>query len=86
MNKLKLKLDDLTVESFDTAAAEREKGTVFGEECSCYSNCTCPGRATCDETECVETCGGCCTVCFETCGDITCGGATCELNNPTCCC
>jgi hypothetical protein len=80
MNKLKLQLDDLAVESFDTAAAERENGTVFGEECSCYSNCTCPGFDTCDETECVGTCGACCTVCFE-----TCGGATCDLA-PSCCC
>jgi hypothetical protein len=80
MKKLALQLDDLTVESFETVAAEREAGTVFGEQCTCYTNCSCPGVPTCDETECAGTCGGCCTVCWD-----TCDGASCELYDSCCC-
>ena len=70
MNKLKLQLDDLTVESFDTTAARDEKGTVFGEQCTCDTACTCPGCPTCDIT--------CPNTCYETCDDASCYGATCE--------
>lgn len=63
MNKLRLQLDDLSVESFDTTAARGEKGTVFGEQCTCYTVCTCPGCATCDAT------------CPQTCDDAGCGGS-----------
>jgi hypothetical protein len=60
MAKLKLNLDQLTVDSFDTAAAAEEKGTVFGEQCTCYTNCTCPGCPTCDHTYCGQhTCDNC---------------------------
>jgi hypothetical protein len=75
--KLRLNLDQLTVDSFDTAAAAREKGTVFGEEqCTCPSacntNCTCPGCYTCDHS-CNGTCDESCASYCQTCaGDYTC--------------
>ena len=54
--KLKLNLDDLTVDSFDTTLTEKSKGTVFGEQCTCPTACTCPGCPTCDAS-CNGTCG-----------------------------
>jgi hypothetical protein len=61
MKKLSLDLDQLTVDSFDTAAPAAEKGTVFGEQCTCYTHCdTCPGCPTCDNTLCGQyTCDTC---------------------------
>ena len=80
-SKLKLNLDQLTVDSFDTSAPKAEKGTVFGEQCTCYTNCTCPGCPTCDAS-CNGTCGGTCgdNTCAESCyGSCeTCGGDTCD--------
>ena len=70
MRKLKLNLDQLTVDSFDTAVpAEKKRGTVMGEEqCTCPSacntNCTCPGCPTCD-----DSCASYCQTCA---GDYTC--------------
>jgi hypothetical protein len=71
MRKLTLRLDDLSVESFDTSVVREEKGTVFGEQqCTCQTACTCPGCDTCDAT------------CRYTCDDRTCDGQlTCD---PTC--
>jgi hypothetical protein len=69
MKKLRLELDSLAVESFDTAAAQKPKGTVFGEQCTCNTMCaqqTCPGCPTCDNT------------CAYTCDDATCPAC------PTC--
>ncbi len=37
MNKLKLRLDDLQVDTFQTTPVQKEKGTVFGEQCTCYT-------------------------------------------------
>jgi hypothetical protein len=72
MNKLKLNLDELSVESFDTTRAEKEKGTVFGEQCTCYTQCTCPGCPTCaNYNTCNATCGA---TCANTCDDATCVG------------
>jgi len=75
--KLKLSLEQLCVDSFTTTAAQKPKGTVFGEQCTCYTNCTCPGCptcvASCDNT--CATCGEntCAQTCEETCGnDNTC--------------
>ncbi|HEX6912121.1 MAG TPA: hypothetical protein VF142_17090 [Longimicrobium sp.] len=88
--KLSLNLDDLAVDSFDTTAHEKPKGTVFGEQCTCYTNCTCPGCPTCDAScngTCDASCNGTCDVscngtCAGTCGDTcyeTCYGAyTCD--------
>ena len=91
MKKLTLALDTLAVESFETTPPDAEKGTVFGEQCTCRTVCTCPGcatcdatcpntcRFTCDDSECIPSCIG------ETCmgGQHTCWdscGATCDLS------
>ena len=82
MRKLTLELDDLRVDTFDTTASSRARGTVFGEQCTCWTNCTCPGCPTCDAS-CNGTCGGTCDAsCNGTCGqscDWSCGG-TCDLS------
>jgi hypothetical protein len=80
MSKLKLAIDNLAVESFDTCSVPKEKGTVFGEQCTCQTVCTCPGCPTCDQT-CPQTCddyscawscnGTCAGTCYDTCG-LTC--------------
>ncbi|HEU0016399.1 MAG TPA: pinensin family lanthipeptide [Longimicrobium sp.] len=72
MKKLTLNLDDLQVESFETASAEAERGTVRAHDhCSCECQTlpgeTCPGRETC-----VYSCYG--SRCWDTCHlDWTCG-------------
>lgn len=72
MNKMKLRLEDLSVDSFDTTRAARERGTVFGEQyCSCGG--TCAGQPTCDVT-CPQTCDD--WSCNESC-EGTCAGWTC---------
>ncbi len=75
--KLTLNLEDLSVDSFDTTAVQRAKGTVFGEQCTCYTNCTCPGCPTCDAT-CPNTCAYSCddNTCAYTCDDNTCVNCT----------
>jgi hypothetical protein len=79
MNKLSLSLDALRVESFDTTAAERkQKGTVFGEQCSCPSVCSCPGCPSCDYTcanTCADTCAAVytCDTCMYTCANAKTG-------------
>jgi hypothetical protein len=89
MQKLKLCLDDLQVDTFQTTAAPREKGTVFGEQCTCYTQCTCPGCPTCDAScngtcnascngTCDDTCGASCNdTCYDTCA-VSCG--TCRFS------
>ena len=91
--KLKLRLDDLQIDSFHTTAPERPKGTVFGEQCTCYTQCTCPGCPTCAascngtcDASCNGTCGGasCGASCYGTCDwtcDYTCGD-TCYYTCP----
>ncbi len=62
MRKLKLNLDQLAVDSFGTVPAEEKKGTVLGEQCTCYTACTCPGCDTCDAScgaTCMSQCGSC---------------------------
>lgn len=50
----------------------KRKGTVFGEQCTCYTACTCPGCPSCDPT-CEHTCASTCgQTCWETCDDDTC--------------
>ncbi len=100
MRKLKLDVEDLSVESFATTPEARgEGGTVFGQNhCTCYTQCTCPGCPTCDAS-CNGTCGGTCgatcdascnATCFN-CGtgwtacDRTCD-YSCEYNPNTCMC
>lgn len=79
MNKLKLAIDDLAVDSFDTTSLAKEKGTVVGAQCTCWTVCTCPGCYTCDAT-CPQTCDDntCAVSCNGTCGD------TCESCSPSC--
>jgi hypothetical protein len=75
MDKLKLQLENLSVESFDTTCEVREKGTVFGEQ----ATNTCPGCPTCAAT-CAYTCDDAtcpqCPTCAASCNG-TCDGATC---------
>ncbi|HEX6373895.1 MAG TPA: hypothetical protein VF006_33510 [Longimicrobium sp.] len=82
MNKLKLRLDDLLVDTFQTTGASREKGTVFGEQCTCYTQCTCPGCPTC-YASCNGTCDASCNgSCVATC-DASCYGScdwTCDYS------
>lgn len=88
MPKLKLNLDQLSVDSFSTQAPEKKSGTVFGEQCTCHTQCTCPGCPTCYEScngSCVQTCayscnGTCDYSCGGTCG-WECGGT---VNDATC--
>ena len=86
MNKLSLDLNELRVETFDTTPADTEKGTVFGEQCTCYTACTCPGCPTCpatcyvagDGNTCEHTCAAeyTCDTCMQTCANWkTCTGA-----------
>lgn len=88
MNKLKLHLDDLLVESFDTSRPTERQGTVFGEVCTCAYTCDDPTCAiTCDDATCVYTCDdpSCAESCNGTCDGYTCldsCGGTCW--NPRC--
>jgi len=87
MPKLKLDLHQLTVDSFDTEAGKQPAGTVFGEQCTCRTNCTCPGCPTCDAS-CNGTCGGTCDAscngtCDYTCDYYECGGGG-TVNDGTC--
>ena len=90
MNKLRLDLEDLSVESFDTTPAARaENGTVFGQQCTCYTQCTCPGCPTCDAScngTCDATCAGTCAAsCNGTC-NYTCGASCYGTCDYTCEC
>jgi hypothetical protein len=90
----KLRLDDLSVESFNTTEIKRERGTVVGEQqCTCYTVCTCPGCPTCDATcaytcddaTCLQSCNGTCQewTCQESCGG-TCWNPRCQGNSYYC--
>ena len=72
MSKLRLQLDDLTVDTFHLTVEAREKGTVFGEQCTCPTACTCPGCPTCDAT-CPYSCDD-----YSCNGEATCAGHTCD--------
>lgn len=48
MKKLGLRLEDLHVDSFGTTQVQKEKGTVFGEQCTCHQSCG--GGWSCDPT------------------------------------
>lgn len=58
MKKLKLDLDQLQVESFETAAPRAGRGTVLGHKCSVpWDTSTCPPPPTgdCESLECLDT-------------------------------
>jgi hypothetical protein len=80
MRKLKLQLEDLQIDSFQTTSPEKPKGTVFGEQCTCYTQCTCPGCPTCaGYGTCDASCNGTCQT------NCNCSGATCDAScNGTC--
>jgi hypothetical protein len=86
MKKLKLDLDQLHVESFDTRAQERTRGTVAGHvplsyDTNCY-NCDPSLDYTCDSCD-VSCAGSCVDTCADTCAN-TCP-ATCQYScNGTC--
>ena len=80
MNKLKLNLDALQVETFHTRELETVRGTVGGhyvpkETVSCEGSCaaTCAGSCvyTCAGT-CGASCQHSCAFTCESCGDPTC--------------
>jgi len=85
MHKLRLTLEDLQIDSFSTTPVKREKGTVYGEQCTCPTACTCPGCPTCDAScggTCDASCNGTCDASCDGCTyDVSCGGYSC---NPTC--
>ena len=68
MKKLKLAVDDLSVESFDIRREDEERGTVHGLN----------PTASCPES-CPNTCASCVNTCLNTCGN-SCWGtcATCQ--------
>jgi hypothetical protein len=81
MNKLKLHLDDLSVESFDTERLEKAKGTVVGEQCTCPGVATCDFTCddptcpySCDDNTCVGSCQTCSPTCWDTCRPRICYG------------
>ncbi|HEX2078668.1 MAG TPA: hypothetical protein VHG08_13190 [Longimicrobium sp.] len=76
MHKLRLQLDDLRVDSFNTTAGETENGTVFGEQCTCHTACTCPGCPTC-----WVSCDGNCN---EWTKAFTCNGYGCTAEGGEC--
>lgn len=90
MKKLKLQLDDLRIDSFQTSEAETPEGTVFGEQCTCPGVATCDGSCNCGDTAAGPTCNASChnsCVAYETCDIWTCGGTcyyeTCNCNRRT---
>jgi hypothetical protein len=68
MKKIKLRLDDLHVDTFQTAPTHRETGTVFGRVYSQPYQESCNGDDTC-----ANTCGPAC-VSLNTCDYFTCPG------------
>ncbi len=89
MQKLKLHLEQLSVESSGTTTAGWAEGTVHGAQATYYTECTCPGVTNCGQT-CADTCAYTCddATCNNTCGGPTCDGTcgfTCGMScYPTC--
>lgn len=86
--KRKLRIEELSVTSFSTDDAARERGTVRGHGDVSYG--TCPGEATCDSCDlrtCADTCGDSCTcqvTCFERTCYFTCFYASCPDRETEC--
>ncbi len=87
MNKMKLDLDSLFVESFDTSSGPAGRGTVRGldswlEPETIAASCDCPPPPT-GPTACGQaTCGASCTCPYT---DVTCAGSTCWQTCPDSC-
>lgn len=76
--KLKLEIDGLRVESFDTQDEARRRGTVMG-----YITLYCEDTEDpdwCGSGATMETCDG--SSCFPTCAGNTCEWQTCGMCNP----
>ena len=61
--KRKLRLQELSIDTFTTASAEEGRGTVYGEEATNRPTCyqTCEGVHSCDySAECVTVAEGTC--------------------------
>ena len=83
MKKFRLQLDDLMIDSFSTTPVRKEKGTVYGEQCTCPTACTCPGCPTCDAS-CNGTCAASCNGTCDASCDGSCGGYSCEYSCQSC--
>lgn len=74
-SKLKLNLDHLSVESFDTSVGERRRGTVLGNQAATE-------WTACGQFTCYDSCQGSCDPCTNyerTCnGNTTCGVYPCR--------
>ena len=76
MRKLKLDLEKLDVQSFETAREPRDAGTVQGQNVTdpagpcTYDTCGyfCTQKGSCVETCANESCGGYATLCVTVCG------------------
>ena len=63
MRKLRLNLEELAVESFDTDEARAARGTVLANDqysyyCETDPECRTPGYASCAATRCDNRCSG----------------------------
>jgi hypothetical protein len=74
MKKLALKIEDLAIESFETAALHADKGTVVAHATNDPAVGTCFGY-TCYETCAGDTCRYTCDPAVGTCFGYTCAGA-----------
>lgn len=82
MKSLKLKIDDLHVESFDTRASDLHAGTVHGHEASMYPCVSVDsGCATCRDATCDTDITNC--ECWPSDDDHSCAGASC-VSPETC--
>lgn len=84
MRKIRLDLNALDIESFDTSSVLRAKGTMVGHELSANTQCmqeTCAN--TCHVTWCQNTCAG---TCEPTQWGGGCGGESgdCHIHTETC--
>jgi hypothetical protein len=82
MNKLRLTLEDLRIDSFDTTSPAPRKGTVVAQQ-----DCTCVTCATVCDNTCPnwETCGlSCYYTCQETCDDPSCDVTCQDTCGPSC--
>ncbi|HEX6371945.1 MAG TPA: hypothetical protein VF006_23680 [Longimicrobium sp.] len=80
MSKLRLSMEDLSVESFQTTRPARQRGTVVGQQCTCPTYCTCPGQWTCGDVTCAAQATCVDETCADTCDNFTCLG-TCGFSN-----
>lgn len=84
MKKLRLNLDELKVESFETVLHQNKKGTAFGQGVSQDTDpttpCDCGGGG---GTVGVSCGGSCIATCPNTCA-YTCDDATCPGQGVTC--